>query len=60
MTREVGKHAGKWTPERIKEAQDLLFAGMSLTKAAQAMGITRKALTDALVRHNAMPRRAWI
>jgi len=60
MTREIGKHAGKWTPERIKDAHDLLFAGMSLTKAAQVMGITRKALTDALVRHGAMPRKAWI
>jgi len=58
--RKIGQHAGRWTPDRIKNAHDLLFAGMSLIKAAQAMGITRKALTDALVRHNAMPRRAWI
>jgi hypothetical protein len=58
--RKIGQHAGRWTPDRIKNAHDLLFGGLSLTQAAKVMGISRKALTDALIRHDAMPRRAWI
>jgi hypothetical protein len=60
MTRPVGQHAGKWTPERIKVARDLLFKGMSLTQAAKQMGISRMALVNALIRHKAMPQRRWV
>ena len=58
--RPIGIHAGKWTNQRINDAKDHLFSGLSLTKTAKEMGITRAALTAALKRHNAMPRRAWI
>lgn len=49
-----------WTPERIREAQTLLYSGLSLTQAAKAMGITRPALTNALRRHGAPPKRIWV
>jgi len=57
---QIGQHAGRWTPDRIKNAHDLLFGGLSLTQAAKVMGISRKALTDALIRHKAMPQRRWV
>lgn len=58
--RPVGVHNERWTPERIKDALTLLHSGLSLTKTAARMGITRAALTKALQRHGAMPRKVWI
>jgi len=58
--RPVRQHAGRWTPDRVKEAQSLLFVSLSLTRAASVMGISRMALTNVLKRNNAMLRRAWV
>jgi len=58
--RLLGIHAGKWTEERIKEALEYLYDGMSLSQAAREMGISRAALTNALERHGVKPKRVWI
>ena len=49
-----------WTKERIREAQALLYSGLSLTQAAKQLGITRPALTNALRRHGQAPKRVWV
>ena len=56
----IGVHNERWTPERIGIAHGMLHSGLSLTKTATRMGITRAALTAALKRHGAMPRKVWI
>jgi hypothetical protein len=56
----IGVHNERWTPERIGIAHGMLHSGLSLTKTATRMGITRAALTAALKRHGAMPRKIWI
>lgn len=56
----IGVHNEKWTPERIGKAHGMLHSGLSLTKTAARMGITRAALTNALKRHGAMPKQVWL
>lgn len=56
----IGVHNERWTPERIGIAHGMLHSGLSLTKTAARMGITRAALTAALKRHNATLRKVWV
>ena len=56
----VGLHTERWTPDRIAKAHALLHSGLSLTKTATRMGITRAALVAALKRHNAMLKKVWV
>jgi len=58
--RPIGQHAGRWTPSRLDIATEaLLRHDLSLTKAAKSLGITRAALTNALKRHNQLPKKSW-
>jgi predicted DNA-binding protein (UPF0251 family) len=42
----------QWTQKRLDMALRLVnVKGLSLTSAAHELGITRKALTDAVIRH---------
>ena len=44
--------AEPWTQKRLETALRLVnVKGLSLTSAAHELGITRKALTDAVIRH---------
>jgi predicted DNA-binding protein (UPF0251 family) len=44
--------AEPWTQKRLDMALRLVnVKGLSLTSAAHELGITRKALTDAVIRH---------